>query len=113
MASYVMVVQSRAKVGRDAEYNDWYDRIHLADICAIPGIKSGRRFEATPIAIGAPGLPYLSIFEVETDDLKSVMEEMGKRAASGVIRSSDALDAEASILWFYKKHEVAAGAARA
>ena len=112
MATYVMVVQSRAKAGRDAEYNEWYDRIHLADICALPGVKSGRRFEATPIAIGAAGLPYLSIFEIETDDPGAMMQEMGKRATSGVIRSSDALDAPASVLWIYKKHEVAAASKR-
>ena len=106
------MLRTAGKQGRDAGYNDWYDRFHLADICAIPGIQSGRRFEATPITVGAPGLPYLSIFEVETDDPKIILEEMGKRAASGVICSTDALDMEASIIWFYKKHEVAAGSAR-
>jgi hypothetical protein len=102
-----MVVQSRAKEGRDEEYNRWYDTTHFADICAIPGVKSGRRFEATPIHVGQPGLQYLSIFELETEDPASVMAEMRKRAADGTMKTSDALDAGSAALWVYKVHEIA------
>ena len=106
MGNYVMVVQSRAKEGRDAEFNHWYDTTHFPDICAIPGVKSGRRFEATAIQWGQPGLPYLAIYEIETDDPALVMAEMGKRSASGTIKQSDALDAQAVALWIYKLHEM-------
>lgn len=102
MGKYVMVVQSQAKDGRDDEYNDWYNTVHIKDICAIPGVKSGRRFESTPVAIGGPGLKYLAIYEIEADDPMAVMAEMGKRASDGTIRTSEALDAPASVLWFYK-----------
>lgn len=105
MGKYVMVVQSKAKDGRDDEYNDWYDSVHIKDICAIPGVKSGRRFEATPVAIGAPGLKYLAIYEIEAEDPMALMAEMGKRATDGTIHTSDALDAPASVLWFYKTME--------
>ncbi len=106
MGKYVMVVQSQATAGRDAEYNDWYDTIHFPDICAIPGVKSGRRFEATPVAMGQPGLRYLAIYEVETDDPGAFMAEMGRRAENGGMRMSDALDAPASVLWIYKQHDM-------
>jgi hypothetical protein len=108
MGKYVMVVQSRAKPGQDDAYNEWYDSTHFHDICAIPGVISGRRFEAVGPGIGAPGLPYLAIFEIETDDPAQVMAEMGKRAADGTMKSSDALDGEAAVLWFYKLHEMKA-----
>jgi hypothetical protein len=104
MAAYVMVVQSNAKQGRDAEYNEWYDKVHLPQLCSIPGIKSGRRFNSTPFAIGSPGQRYLAIYEVETDDLNGLLGEIGKRAADGRLQQSDALDAAASVLWFYQQH---------
>jgi hypothetical protein len=106
MGSYVMVAQSRAKPGRDDEYNEWYDTTHLPDMCAIPGVKSGRRFEATPISMGQPGLLYLAIYELEADDPSTIMAEMGKRFENGTIRVCDALDAEASVLWIYKTHQI-------
>ncbi len=103
MGKYIMAVQSQAKDGRDDEYNEWYDSVHLADICAVPGVTAGKRYEATPIAIGGPGLRYLSIYEFEADDPGAVLAEMGKRSAEGKMSPSpDALDAEAAILWVYK-----------
>lgn len=101
MAKYVMVVQSQAKPGRDDDYNKWYDNEHIHDICAVPGVKSGRRFEAAVAPMGPPGLKYLAIYEVETDDPMNVLAEMGKRKMS----MTDALDAPASVMWFYKAND--------
>jgi hypothetical protein len=106
MVKYVMVVQSNAAPGRDDDYNTWYDTIHMQDICDLPGVKSGRRFEATPLAMGPAGQPYLSIFEIETDDPGAFMAEMGKRAADGTIRQSDALDPSSVALWIYQQHDI-------
>jgi hypothetical protein len=103
MAKYVMVVQSKAVEGRDADYNEWYDTVHLADILDLPGVQSGRRFDLASSMIGPPGQPYLALYEIETDDIDGVAAEMGKRAMDGTIRQSDSLDAPASILWFYKQ----------
>lgn len=107
MGKYVMVVQSRPKPGRDAEYNVWYDGTHFRDVCAIPGVTGGRRFAATPLMIGGEGLGYLSIFEIEADDPATVVAEMGRRSQDGTWQSSDALDGAASVLWIYQQHEIA------
>src|SRR5687768_3733717 len=106
MTKYVMVVQSKAAPGRDDDYNNWYDTIHIQDICALPGVKSGRRFGATPFALGQAGQPYLSMVEIETDDPGAFMAEMGKRAADGTIRQSDALDLSSVALWIYQQHDI-------
>lgn len=105
MGKYLMLVQSRPKPGRDDEYNAWYDGEHYADICAIPGIKGGRRLESTPVGLGGEMLPYLALFEVETEDPASIVAELGKRAKSGVMRVSDALDASATALRFFALRE--------
>lgn len=105
MGKYVMVVQSQAKEGRDKDFNEWYDSTHLADILAIPGIKSGRRFTSTDVGLGASVMPYLAIFEVELDDPKTIMVEMGKRSADGTMKGTDAVDGPATILRFYELYE--------
>ena len=105
MAKFVMVVQSQAKPGREEEYHRWYDREHLPDILAIPGVVAGRRFDATPVMIGEPGLACLAIFEIEADDPAEVMAEMGRRASAGAMSVTDSLDAAATRLWFYREHE--------
>ncbi|WP_082010570.1 DUF4286 family protein [Novosphingobium malaysiense] len=105
MASFVMVVQSKARDGRDEEYNAWYDSEHLADVLALPGVKSGRRFDFERTMMGEPGLPYLAIFEIEAVDADTVITAMGQRSADGSMSTTDAVDGPASVLWFYRERD--------
>lgn len=103
MAKYVIVAQSRAKEGRDDEYNDWYEVAHLPELLALPGVKSGRRFRFETAMVGTPGLDYLAIYEIEADDIGVVLSAMGKAAADGSMSRTESLDAPASVLWFYRE----------
>lgn len=104
MGKFLMVVTSAAKEGRDDEYNAWYDSTHLADICSIPGVVSGRRYDAIPATPNPQPAPYLAIYEIETDDPASVLGEMMRRSESGQFTLSDALDAASAQIWMYKAH---------
>jgi len=102
MAKYVMVVPSSAKAGREKDYNEWYDSSHIHDICALPGVISGRRFDADPASMAPPPADYLAIYEIETDDINALVAEMGRRAMAGEMSVSDALDVDSAKVWFYK-----------
>ena len=102
MAKYVMVVPSSAMPGRDDDYNRWYDDQHIHDICALPGVLSGRRFTAVDLSPNPCPGQYLAIYEIETDDIMAVLAEMGRRGASGEMALSDALDRDSAQIWFYK-----------
>jgi hypothetical protein len=104
LGKFLMVVTSGAKDGRDAEYNDWYDSTHLGDICSIPGVTSGRRYDAIPQSPNPQPAPYLAIYEIEADDPGTVMAEMARRAQAGEFLMSDALDIETAQIWLYKPH---------
>ena len=101
MAKYVMIAQSAAKEGRDEEYSAWYDATHLPEICSLPGVISGRRLQATPIAMPTPGAKYITLYEIETDDIGAVMAEMGRRVQAGEQAQTDSLDRDAAVLWVY------------
>jgi hypothetical protein len=101
MAKFMMVVASSAQPGRDDDYNEWYDTDHIHEICALPGVISGKRYTAAPSPNEVPG-QYLALYEIETDDLTSVMAEMGRRAATGEMSMSDALDRDSAKMWFYE-----------
>ncbi len=102
MGRYIMIAQSKAKEGRNDEYNHWYDNIHLAEVCEIPGVISGRRFEAVPTSVGAPGLRHLAIYDIEADDPNTVIAELQRRSADGKLSICDALDTDSAVLWLYK-----------
>lgn len=103
MAKYMMVVTSSSKPGQEAAYGDWYDNVHIKDICKLNGVKSGKRLVASPeVSPNPPPGGQLAIYEIETDDVGKVLEEMTQRVMSGEFGMTDTIDAESAQIWFYQ-----------
>src|ERR1700740_3628794 len=91
----------------DGEFNDWYDRVHLPDVCAVPGIMSGSRYRLSDVqfrdprperiaagdAAGERG-GYCGIYELDADDLQSVVTELQARIARGEVPSTPTLQTD-------------------
>lgn len=102
MGKYILVVPSAAQPGQDDAYNHWYDTVHLGDLLAIPGVTSGRRFAASPASPNQPPAPYLAVYEIEAEDPAAVLAELGRRASSGEMQISPALDTGSAQMWLYQ-----------
>ena len=99
MATYKFVVLTNPKPGQDAEYNRWYDEVHLGDVVDVPGFVGAQRF-AIEDAAHFSGYRYLSIYDIECDDPKPVFEALMARAGTDAMALSPALDPDASTsLW--------------
>jgi hypothetical protein len=94
--AYKFIVLTNAVEGKDDEYNDWYSNVHIPDVLAIPGIVKAERFELAEFQRSQSPQPYsyLAIYEIETDDLQRVSEEIGRRAGSSAMVISDAMAQE-------------------
>lgn len=103
MPNYKMLVLSQPKPGRDAEYNDWYQHQHLAQVVAIPGIVSARRFRFARSLNDTPASPYAAIYEIETDDIDAVLHELRTRAGGESLVVSDALATEFTSATVYEE----------
>jgi hypothetical protein len=71
---------------REAEFDEWYDTVHLAEVCGTPGIVSARRFRAS--SVQRPGLvgqlpKYLAMYEFDTDDVQATMDALAERVKAG------------------------------
>ncbi len=88
MARYKLVAFSNAIEGRDEDFEQWYDQQHMPDLLAIPGFVSAERFTC----IGDAPHRYMAIYEIETDDLNALMEEIQKRGGTELMPISDAID---------------------
>lgn len=75
MARYLMLALNGPVEGdgKESAYNDWYNRIHIPDLRAVPGIKSARRFKVMQSNLQ---WPYVAAYEIETDDLAKTMDAM-------------------------------------
>jgi hypothetical protein len=74
MERWLLIVETNCKdQTRDSEFNDWYTTIHIPDILSgSPGFKSAARYIARDPVRGKR--KYLTIYEIETDDIKKTME---------------------------------------
>lgn len=94
MPRYKMVVLSRPVEGREAEFNDWYQHVHLGEVVAFRGFKSAQRFRRVRSLTGPSNYPYLAIYEIETDDIESVLNEFESEAGQGALTMSEAFTTE-------------------
>jgi hypothetical protein len=96
VARYKLIALSNAKEGREAEYNTWYDNVHLPDMLKIPGIVAGQRM----VRVFPAAHQFVAIFDIETDSLEGVSAEIQARASSGEMAVSDALDTNSVVMNF-------------
>ncbi len=109
MSKWALVVETNcADPTREAEFKEWYDKIHIPDILESPGFVKGTRYEfVMPWKIQGGGetkyhsagvtegkAKFLAVYEIEADDPSEVMKtldrNMDKKGAQG--RLSDLVE---------------------
>ena len=90
----LMLVFSNGVEGREDEYNDWYNNVHLKEVAAVEGINFAQRFTLTDAQINPEqNWKYLALYEVDESvgadqTLKNMM------AAAPGMNMSDSLDSD-------------------
>src|SRR3546814_17986932 len=82
--------------------SDWSSDVCSSDlILALPGVIWGRRGTvAKAQARPAPDAhQYITVFEVETDDLQAFIDEMNARVMSGRIARSTSVAGAVPVFW--------------
>ncbi|MEM7286741.1 MAG: hypothetical protein AAF480_10355, partial [Actinomycetota bacterium] len=74
--------------GREDEYNDWYDDVHIAEVLEVDGFVACQRFTAA----GGDDAParYLAVYEMDADDPIAAYDTL--RASVGEMNVTDAID---------------------
>jgi hypothetical protein len=96
--------------GRAAEYNKWYDEVHLAEILSIPGYVAAQRFRRAPVQRPyaqregyEPRHLYLTVYEIE-DGIRQAVDNMALHTQTWANRLSPALNMETLMPWIYSQH---------
>ncbi len=101
MPKHILMLQSSAAEGRDEEFNDWYETVHIPEMMEVPGFVGATRFEAAPGMDGSlPVNRYLVIYDIEADELPPVFDAL--RGAAGSMNLSSAQDMSKSIMTTYR-----------
>jgi len=94
MENWLLLVEVDCKdAKRQAEFDEWYDTVHIPDIVTgSPGFRGATRYV---IKYPAPGRgTYLAIYEIATDDIEKTMKAHRKNLEEkyGQGRSSDLIE---------------------
>lgn len=95
MARYLLLALNGPTRGDGDEeaLNRWYDEVHLPAFKRIPKVKSARRYKTLRGKIPGRDLwPYVTAYEIETDDLAAVSASLQRDVSS----FHPALDRESS-----------------
>jgi len=93
MAKWLLIAKTNcADAAREAEFNEWYDKIHLPDVLETPGFIKATRYEDTKPVEGEA--KFIATYEIEADDIDEAMETLedniDKKRAKG--RMSELLE---------------------
>ena len=100
MPRQMLVAFTNPVDGRETEYNEWYDKQHLSDVCSLPGFVSARRYR---LVEGESEYKYLAVYEMDSDDPKRDFERLGASTQSGEMLLSDAMDSETASALLYEQ----------
>lgn len=94
MPQFKMIALTNPVEGRDDEYNDWYQNVHLPEVLSYKGMVSAQRYKAA-VPLQEPGgtsYSYLAVYDIDTDDLGSLLQRLGSDSTSGRNTASEAAD---------------------
>ena len=60
----IMEVRVNIAPEKEQEFNQWYNKIHVPEILAVPGFISGRRFQR----VSGDEIKYMALYELESLD---------------------------------------------
>lgn len=105
MTSHRTLVFSNPADGRDADYNAWYDDHHVPEVLDhVPGYVAAQRYRCSEhqrsTAIPCPWR-YLTIYELETDDLQATYSAMDVHRDAGGFTPHDGALADDKVAWTY------------
>lgn len=104
----VQVVFSNPAEGKEDEFNEWYDTVHIPELLAVPGMLSATRYALHEAAIYhvpggvVPEHKYMCVYEME-GDVDAIMGKIREAVADGRIHMSDSLDLPSSRLSFWTR----------
>ncbi|MCH2172685.1 DUF4286 family protein [Myxococcota bacterium] len=84
-----LVVSTCFKAGQEAEFNKWYDEVHIPEVLGLGVFTAAQRFRMSDSQAMDQSHQYLALYEFEGDAKEAVDALL---SASGKLNMSDTLE---------------------
>lgn len=80
MARWLYLVHSNSRdPSREAEFNEWYDRVHVPDVLGTPGFLRAWRYENP--APGPGEGKFVAAYDIECEDIEVALAALRQNIA--------------------------------
>ena len=98
---HLVLILTEPVEGREDEFNDYYENLHLKEVLATTELVSAQRYRLAGEAGEGCPLPYLAVYETEADSADAVIENLNATRAER--QQSDALNRHTGRVWVFEE----------
>lgn len=101
MKRFKVLILTEPTEGQEAEYNDYYENLHLREVLETTDLLSAQRFKLAA-EVGEPSpLPYLAVYEAEAESAQDVLDNLNESRAQR--QQSKALNKRTGRVWVFEE----------
>lgn len=98
---HLVLILSEPTEGREDEYNDYYENLHLREVLETTDLLSAQRFQLVDQKGAACPLPYLALYETDADDPASIIRNIDETRRER--QQSGALNKRTAGVWVFQE----------
>lgn len=97
----LVLILTEPTEGKEDEFNDYYENLHLGEVLATTNLQSAQRFKLVGQAGEPCPLPYLALYETEAEDAAEVINNLNESRPQR--RQSDSLNRRTGRVWVFEE----------
>ncbi len=98
---HLVLILTEPTEGREDEFNDYYENLHLKEVLATTELATAQRFRLAAQAGEDCPLPYLAVYETEAESAEAVIENLN--ATRSERQQSGALNRRTGRVWVFEE----------
>ncbi|MBQ75730.1 MAG: hypothetical protein CMQ20_12015 [Gammaproteobacteria bacterium] len=97
----IVLVLTEPTEGKQDEFDDYYENLHLDEVLSTTGWDTAKRFELVDEVGGKCPLKHLALYEVETDDPADIIPTLNRTRSER--QQSGALNKLTASVWVFSE----------
>ena len=98
---HLIAVLAEPKPGKEDEFNDYYENLHLDEVLATTGWDTAQRFVLSDEAGQPCPHRHLALYQVEADSADDIIKTLNETRPQR--QQSDALNRRTAALWVFSE----------
>jgi len=98
---HLVLIFSNPKDGEEAEFNRWYEDIHLDEILATTGWEGAQRFKLMDQRWAESAHNYLALYEIEADNPDDIISKLEETRSKR--QQSSSFNKETAAIWVFSQ----------